>query len=70
MACFEWIATITYRDLRKRFKSTDRSPFVSISPDIDRRALEEERRRLNQRLEEVSRLCEGEQPPGVFMGKC
>ena len=42
---------------------------MSISPEIDRRALEEERRRLNQRLEEVSRLCEGEQPPGVFYGE-
>lgn len=42
---------------------------MSISPEIDRRALEEERRRLNQRLEEVSRLCEGDQPSGVFYGE-
>jgi len=54
---------------RNEFESLHGGPFVSISPDIDRRALEEERRRLNQRLEEVSRLCEGEQPPGVFYGE-
>ena len=42
---------------------------MSASPDIDRRALDEERRRLNQRLEEVSRLSEGDSPPGVFYGE-
>ena len=42
---------------------------MSASPEIDRRALDEERRRLNQRLEEVSRLSEGDSPPGVFYGE-
>ena len=43
---------------------------VSAGPEaLDRNALEQERRKLNLRLEEVSRLCESEMPPSVFYGE-
>lgn len=43
---------------------------MSAGPEaLDRNALEQERRKLNLRLEEVSRLCESEMPPSVFYGE-
>ncbi|MSR30932.1 MAG: efflux RND transporter periplasmic adaptor subunit [Gemmataceae bacterium] len=38
-------------------------------PQIDPRSLDLERRRLSQRLEEISKLCESDVPPGVFYGE-
>ena len=38
-------------------------------PQVDPRALDLERKRLSQRLEELSKLCESDVPPGVFSGE-
>ena len=38
-------------------------------PQVDPRALDLERKRLSQRLEELSKLCESDVPPGVFYGE-
>lgn len=43
---------------------------MSAGPEaLDRNALEQERRKLNVRLEEVARLCETEMPPSQFYGE-
>ncbi len=38
-------------------------------PQVDNRALDLERKRLSQRLEEISKLCESDVPPGIFYGE-
>ena len=38
-------------------------------PQVNLQVVEQERRRLGQRLEEVSRLCEADVPPVVFYGE-
>ena len=38
-------------------------------PQVDPRALDLERKRLSQRLEEMSKLCESDVPPGIFYGE-
>ena len=38
-------------------------------PQLNLQVVEQERRRLGQRLEEVSRLCEADVPPVVFYGE-
>ena len=43
---------------------------MSAGPEaLDRNALENERRKLNVRLEEVSRLCESDIAPSQFYGE-
>jgi hypothetical protein len=41
---------------------------VSAGPEhpVDKQVIEQERRRLSRRLEEVARLCEGNLGPGIF----
>ncbi len=41
---------------------------MSVGPEsqVDPQIIEQERRRLSRRLEEVARLCETDQPPGKF----
>lgn len=38
-------------------------------PQVDPRALDLERKRLSQRLEEISKLCDSDVPPGIFYGE-
>src|SRR5260370_38480049 len=38
-------------------------------PRSNQAVIEQERRRLSQRLDEVARLCEGTLPPGSFYGE-
>src|SRR5262245_29488585 len=44
---------------------------MSAGPDprSNAQVIEQERRRLSQRLDEVARLCEGALPPGQFYGE-
>src|SRR5262245_61105290 len=44
---------------------------MSAGPDprSNAQVIEQERRRLSQRLDEVARLCEGTLPPGQFYGE-
>ncbi len=42
---------------------------VGPEPQVDTQAIEQERRRLAKRLEEVSRLAEGSGPPSAFYGE-
>ena len=44
---------------------------MSVSPDpqVDMQVIEQERRKLSRRLDEVARLCEADVPPATFYGE-
>src|SRR5213078_1962273 len=56
---------------RKHVPLYERGIIVSAGPNprVDSQVIEQERRRLSRRLDEVARLCEANLPPSTFYGE-
>src|SRR6516164_7303713 len=46
-----------------------RAVSAGTEPPVDSKVIEQERRRLSRRLDEVARMCEADVPPPVFYGE-